>query len=53
MLHVPRNAKYIFEDKKRMLFKSLIISQFSYCPIIWTSYDRGLNNKINNIYEMK
>ena len=29
-----RIAKYISEDKKRMLFKSFIISQVNYCPIV-------------------
>ena len=48
---LPRIAKYISEDKKRMLFKSFIISQFSYCPIVWMCHGKGLNNKINNIHE--
>ena len=39
------------EDKKRMLFKSIITSQFNYCPIVWRRYGRGLNNKIKNIHE--
>ena len=34
-----------------MLLKFFIISQFNYCPIVWVCYGRGLNNKINNIYE--
>ena len=33
-LHLlSRIAKYISADKKLMLLKSSIISQFSYCPI--------------------
>ena len=44
-------VKYISEDKKRMLFKSIITSQFNYCPIVWRCYGRGLNNKIKNIHE--
>ena len=46
-----RIAKYISEDKKHMLFKSFIISQFNYCPILWMCHSRGLNNKINKIHE--
>ena len=46
-----RIAKYISEDKKRMLFKTSIISQFNYCPIVWMCNGRGLNNKINDMYE--
>ena len=32
---LSRIAKYLSEGKKRMLFKSFIISQFNYCPIVW------------------
>ena len=48
---LSRIAKYFSQDKKRMLFKSFIISQFNYCPIVWMCHGRGLNNKINNIHE--
>ena len=48
---LSRIAKSISEDKKRMLFKSFIVSQFNYCPIVWMYHGRGLNNKINNIHE--
>ena len=48
---LSRIAKYISEDKKCILSKSFIISQFSYCPIVWTCHGRGLNNKINNIHK--
>ena len=30
--------------------KSFIISQFSYCSLIWMTHSRGLNNKINHIH---
>ena len=32
---LSRISKYISVDKKRLLFKSFIISQFNYCPIVW------------------
>ena len=48
---LSRIAKFISENKKRMLFKSFIISQFNYYPIVWMCHGRGLNNKINNIHE--
>ena len=48
---LSRIAKYISEDKKRMLVKSFTISQFSYCPIVCMCHGRGLNNKINNMHE--
>ena len=31
--------------------KSFIIYQLSYCPLIWMTYSRWLNNKINHIHE--
>ena len=46
-------AKYISEDKKRMLFKSFIISQFNYYPIVWMCHGRSLNNKINNMHDIE
>ena len=38
-------SKYISGDKKRLLFKPFIVSQFNYCPIVWIGHGRGLNNK--------
>ena len=48
---LSRISKYISGDKKHLLFKSFIISQFNYCPIVWMCQGRGLNNKINNLHE--
>ena len=38
-------------DKLKLLMKAFVISQFSYCPLIWMFHDRNLNNKINRIHE--
>ena len=38
-------------DKKRLVLKSFIESQFSYCPLIWMFCSRTMNNKINYIHE--
>ena len=38
-------------NKRRILMKSFIISQFNHCPLIWMMHNRGLNNKINHIHE--
>ena len=35
-----------------MLFKSFIMSKFTYCPIVWMCQGSGLNSKINNIHEI-
>ena len=37
--------------KRKVLMKAFITSQFSYCPLIWISHSRTLNNRINYIHE--
>ena len=44
-------SQYLSEHKKRILFKTFIMSQFNYCPLVWMCHSRGLNNKINNIHK--
>ena len=46
---LSRVSKNIILKKRRILMKSFIISQFSYCPLIWMAHSRGLNNKIHHI----
>ena len=48
---LSRVSKYMTLNKRRILMKSFIISQFNYCPLIWMMHNRGLNNKINHIHE--
>ena len=38
-------------DKRKMLLRAFIESQFSYCPLIWMFHSRTLNNKINRLHE--
>ena len=38
-------------EKKRILMKSFIESQFSYCPLIWMFCSRSMNNRINRLHE--
>ena len=38
-------------DKRKMLLRVFIESQFSYYPLIWMFYSRTLNNKINRLHE--
>ena len=38
-------------DKRRILLKTFITSQFNYCPLVWMCHSRGLNNRINNLHE--
>ena len=38
-------------DKRHMLMKAFIESQFNYCPLIWMLHSRTLNNKIQLLHE--
>ena len=37
--------------QRRLIFKSIIDSQFSYCPLIWMFCSRTSNNSLNHIHE--
>ena len=38
-------------EKRRIIFKSFVESQFKYCPLIWMFHGRLTNNKINRLHE--
>ena len=46
-----RIAGYITLEKRRMLFKAFIESQFNYCLLIWMLHSRTINSKINRLCE--
>ena len=46
-----RIAGYITVEKRRMLFKAFIESQFNYFPLIWMLNSRTINKKINRFHE--
>ena len=48
---LARMVKIIPLQKKRVLMKAFIESQFSYCPLIWMFCSRKMNKKINFIHE--
>ena len=48
---LPKVSKYIGINKRRILMKSHIFSQFNYCPLVWMWHSRRLNKKINRIQE--
>ena len=48
---LARVSPYLNEHKRIILMKSFILSQFSYCPIIWMYCQRKSNNLINRIHE--
>ena len=48
---LARVAPYMNMQKKIIIMKSFVTSQFGYCPLIWMFHSRGLNNIINSIHE--
>ena len=48
---LARVAKILPFDKRRLLFKSFIESQFSHCPLVWMFCSRKMNTRINRIHE--
>ena len=48
---LSRVSKYMGINKRRMLMKSYIFSQFNYCPLVWMCHSRSLNNKINRMHD--
>ena len=47
---LSRIAQYLSQNKKSILFKTFVTSQFNYCPLVWMCYSRTLNNRTNNIH---
>ena len=48
---LSRITSYMSVNKRRLLMKTFVASQFNYCPLIWMFQSRRLNNKINNVHE--
>ena len=48
---LARVAKFLPFHRKRVLLKTFIESQFSYCPLVWMFCSREINRKINYIHE--
>ena len=44
-------AKFMDQEKLKTIMNAFVLSQFSYCPVIWMFHDRKVNNKINKIHE--
>ena len=45
-IHVlSRISSYISLNKRRLLMKTFVESQFNYCPLIWIFHSRRLNSK--------
>ena len=48
---LARVTKFMDQEKLQTVMNAFILSQFSYCPVIWMFHDRNVNNKINKIHE--
>ena len=48
---LARVSKLLPFYRKRLLLKTFIESQFSYCPLIWMFCSRKMNQRINHIHE--
>ena len=46
-----RIGSHMSLDKRKMLLRAFIESQFSYCPLTWMLHSRTLNYKIYRIHE--
>ena len=47
---LARISNYLTEEKRKMIMKAFVHSQFNYCPMVWMFHNRSLNKKINNIH---
>ena len=48
---LARLSNFMCTNKKRVLMKAFIESQFSCCPLIWMFHSRGVSNKNNHLHE--
>ena len=48
---LARIAKYMDINKRTMLMKAFVSSQFSYCPLIWMFHSRKMEHRINSIHK--
>ena len=48
---LARIAKYMDINKQRMLMKTFVSSQFSYCPLIWMFHSRKVEHRIDSIHK--
>ena len=48
---LSRMRSFSSARKRRIVFKSFIESQFTYCPLNWTLCSQKSNNKINRLHE--
>ena len=48
---LARVIKYMSSNQAQLSMRSFIMSQFSYCSLIWICHSRKINNQINKLHE--
>ena len=48
---LARTFRYVTEKQRRKLINAYSMSRFGYCPFVWISYNRSLNNHIDILHE--
>ena len=48
---LTRICKFMSLKRRSVLMKSVIESQFAYCPLVWTCCDKTFDNRINHLHE--
>ena len=48
---LSRISNYMNDKQVEQMMRVFILSQFSYCPLIWMFCDRQTNNRVNKIHE--
>ena len=46
-----RLTGYMSLEKRRIVMKTFVESQFNHCPLIWMLHSRTFNNKINRLHK--
>ena len=48
---LSRVSNYMTLKQRKTIYKSFILSQFGYCPLVWMFHSRKLNGRINRLHE--
>ena len=48
---LARVANFMILEKRRLVMKTFVFSQFNYCPFVWMCNSRKLNSKLNRLQE--
>ena len=48
---LTRVFKYMNISQRKLIANAFIMSQFSYCPLIWTFHSRAMEHRISRIHE--